>query len=95
MATLFQADFLFEDNVVLKNLKQRVDDELEKQMANLKLINQLQQFCFVDELNWDTKRCFCTTRSVGLSPKMVKQLLKALLIEYYGEQALTLTIIIQ
>ena len=94
MSKIFQADTLFKNSVSLKQLKLRVETALIAQQESLKLLNQKQNLCRIDELNWESATCFCFLLQPNVSIQLVKKTVKCLLIEHYGEQAAHVKIIV-
>lgn len=95
MSTIFQVNKLFTAKTSLKNLQQRVQSGLKSQEEALHKLNEQQDLCRVYELNWEHLTCYCFLLEPKHTLACVKNTLKCLLIERYGEKAVHLKIIIK
>jgi hypothetical protein len=95
MITLYQADKLFREKATLKNLHHRVQSALTSQEHELTLLNQQQDLCCIQEINWENAVCFIRVEKTSMSLPLIKQFIKGLLIEHYGEKAMRVKIVLQ
>ncbi len=58
-------------------------------------IHAAQDMVQIEELNWTTMRCYIHSKVGDRSHPWVKNMVKSLLIEYYGSRALQLQIVVQ
>jgi hypothetical protein len=80
---------------LLKGLSGRLHQAKAAQTdPTLDKIHAAQDFIRVEELNWDTKRCYIRSRVPDRSHPWVKNMVKSLLMEYYGSKAINLQVVV-
>ncbi len=89
-----QPNALFDEKHSLKNLLQRVQQELQAQEAQVYEINKAQKDFVIHEINWDLNTCYASYLSSKPVDRLAKYLLTALLIEKFGQAAAHLKIML-
>ena len=80
---------------LLKGLSGRLLSAQKENDPLLDKIHAAQDLVQVEELNWQTMRCYIQSRVGDRSHPWIKNMVKSLLMEYYGSRALQLQIVVQ
>ncbi len=80
---------------LLKGLSHRLQHAATQQRdPTLDKIHAVQDLVRIEELNWDTKRCYIRSRVLDRSHPWIKNMVKSLLMEYYGSKAMNLQVVV-
>ena len=88
MGEIFKRPLLKELSARLENAQKNTDPMLDKIHASQNLVR-------IHEINWDYKRCYIQPKMKDHSQPWIKNMVKSLLMEYYGSRALHLQIVVQ
>ncbi len=80
---------------LFKGLSSRLEHAQKQTDPTIEKIHAAQDLIRIDELNWDTKKCYIRTRVSDRSHPWIKNMVKSLLMEYYGSKAIQLHIVVQ
>lgn len=95
---VFDVKSLFEVKSRLRELSDDLKKATEHQSHSLKALNEEQSVVLFHEVNWQSHQCVYSIKDIQIqtgSKKMIQDMVKSILIEYYGPAAAQLRLLLK